>query len=283
MHTFKTFISGSTVLAYMVIGSGHFLDQSRLPNGRRDTIAFAATIPRKVYMYSVVPGGVNTPEELMAARRSDPVVAAHFADFGTHTRLTTLKEDMYVYVSYRKGDKVYYTKKKHKVCKGEVVITDGKNYARTRCANRLSKIFRPPALAFDEPTPPQFDYIDPPSTPDAVPGDALLASNYYGLPDASNYAPPALQAQTGANPGPPSPGTGFSGGPFDAGVPVLLPFGGATPAFFIPPAAPTTPVTPVNPVTPVTPVVVPEPAEWPFLAGALAGLLFLRNKIRKAA
>jgi hypothetical protein len=121
--------------------------------------------PRTIYQYSVVPGGVHTPEELAIARRTDPVVAAHFADFGVNTQITTLKEDMYAYVSYRKGDKVFYTRKKHKVCKGEVVITDGRNYARTRCANRLRTTLRPgkppkmPALPFDEPKPADFDVL----------------------------------------------------------------------------------------------------------------------------
>jgi len=283
VHTFKHLLSGSSLVAYLLVGSGHYVVKSAKPDGRKDTIAFAASIPRKIYQYSVVPGGVSTPAELEAARRSDPVVAAHFADFGENTRITTLKEDMYVYVSYRKGNKVYYTKKKHKVCKGEVVITDGKNYARTRCANRLSKIFRPPSLAFDEPTAPQFDYVDPPSAPDTFPGDPLLSANYYdGLPDASNYAPPAQQAVTGANPGPPVPSNSFSGGPSEVIFPQFLPIGGASPGVFIAPSGQTSSGggggggggggT-----------VVPEPAEWPFVLGSSAILLFLgRSRIKRA-
>ena len=72
---------------------------------------------------------------------------------------------MFVYVAYRIGDKVYYTKKKHKVCKGEEVITDGKNYARTRCANRMTKLFKAPGIVFNEPKPPELDLIEPPESP----------------------------------------------------------------------------------------------------------------------
>jgi hypothetical protein len=273
--TSKTFFTSGLLFAYLLVGSGHYVAKSFKADGRRETIAFAGTIPRKVYQYSVVPGGVFTPEELRAARRADPVVAMHFADFGQNTTLTTLKEDMYVYVSYRKGDKVYYTKKKHKVCKGEVVITDGKNYARTRCANRLSKIFRPPALAFDEPQAPQFDYVDPPASPDVVvTNDPLLATNYYGLPDGSGYAPPpAQQAQTGANPGPPVPAAGYetANGPI---YPQLLPLGGTSPALFIPPNKQV-----------VVVVVTPEPAEWPsvLVSFGVLSFLWLRNRQKRVA
>ena len=176
--TRKNFFSATVVFSYLLLGSGRYVPSTSGHDARREAQAFAATIPRRVYRYSVVPGGVYSPEELLMARRTDPVVALHFADFGSDTHLERLKEDMYVYISYRKGDKVYYSKKKHKVCKGEMVITDGKNYARTRCANRLSKVFRPPAVAYDEPTAPQFDYIEPPTPPETTPTDPLLTSNY---------------------------------------------------------------------------------------------------------
>ena len=189
MPTFKNFFTGVLVFAYLLIGSGHYVARATKPHARRAAKDFADSLPRKVYRYSVVPGGITSPEELAAARRSDPVVAAHFADFGKNTRLTTLQEDMYVYVSYRQGNKIYYTKKRHKVCKGEVVITDGKNFARARCANRLSRVFRPPALVFDEPSAPEFDYIDPPSIADVTPSDPLLASNIYGLPEGPSFIP----------------------------------------------------------------------------------------------
>jgi hypothetical protein len=270
----KNIFTGSLLVAYLLVGSGHYVTKTPKYDAHRDTAAFASTLPRKIYRYSVVPGGVNSPEELAAARRSDPVVAAHFADFGKNTWLTTLKEDMYVYVSYRKGDQVRYTKKKHKVCKGEVVITDGTNYARTRCANRITRVFRPPALAFDEPTPPQFDYIDPPSSPDVNPGDPALTSNYYDLPTGTGYNPP-LQAQTGANPGPPPPGKAFDSSQSEVIYPQAVPLASGPPGLL-------RPNIPQTVVTPPPPVVIPEPAEWPFVfASSMVLLLLGRRRVAK--
>jgi hypothetical protein len=262
----KNFFAGVVLLAYLLIGSGHYVVKPTKSDARQAVKDFAASIPRKVYRYSVVPGGITSPEELAEARRDDPVVAAHFADFGKNTRMTTLKEDMYVYVSYRQGNKIYYSKKRHKVCKGEVVITDGKNFARARCANRLSRVFRPPALTFDEPTAPEFDYIDPPSIPDITPAEPALTSN-YGLPEGPSYAPPAETAQTGASPGPPSPG-------FVGGTPIfpsLIPYAAGASGFFLPPNLNTQP----------TPPAVPEPSEWLLLllmCSAASLFLFLRKK-----
>lgn len=268
MLNLKNLFSGALVFAYLIVGSGQYIGRAQKPDARRDAREFAASIPRKVYAYSVVPGGVKSPDELAAARRSDPVVAAHFADFGTNTRITTLQEDMYVYVSYRQGNKIYYTKKKHKVCKGELVITDGKNYARARCANRLSRVFKAPTLAFDEPSAPQFDYVDPPQTPNAVPSNPLLTTGFYNLPDNVAYNAPQQPAQTGAAPGPATPSNAFAGpGP----IPALGTYAASAPAFFLPPLTNITP----------PPVTVPEPAEWALLAGMAAfgaGLILRKSR-----
>lgn len=120
------------------------------------TLAYQAT-HRKVYPHSIIAGGVYSAEELSRARRIDPVVAEHYADFGEDIRATQLSHDQLVYVSYRKAEKVYWTKTKHLVCKGEAVVTDGKNIARSRCGNRLSKT---PKLPHDktEPTETALNY-----------------------------------------------------------------------------------------------------------------------------
>ncbi len=272
MLTSKHFFSGGLVFAYLLIGSGHYVAFATKTDARSAARDFAATLPRKIYRYSVVPGGVTSTEEFERARRLDPVVAAHFADFGKNTRVTTLKEDMYVYVSYRMGNKVFFSKKKHKVCKGEVVITDGKNFARARCANRLSRVFRPPALAFDEPTAPQFDYIDPPSAPDVVPVDPYVASNFYGSPDVPGYGPPPPTAQTGAAPGAPSPSYELAGpNPI---LPSLVPYAAGAPGFFLPPNVPQTTAPPST--------TVPEPAEWPFLLASAAVLFMVASRRAKS-
>ncbi len=117
---------------------------------------------RPVYPYSVVPGGVRDVEELKWAAAHDPVVRAHYAGFDyDHARVVRLVLERTAYVSYRIGNKVYWTRRRITLRKGETVITDGRITARTKCGNRveevpqqLSSIEAPPML-FDEPRIPE--------------------------------------------------------------------------------------------------------------------------------
>jgi hypothetical protein len=114
---------------------------------------------RPVYPYSVVPGGVKDAQELKWAAQHDPVVAAHYAGFDyDHARVVRLVLARTAYVSYRIGNKVYWTRKRVKLKKGETVITDGKMTARTRCANRVEEVplaatsrAEPPVSAMEAP------------------------------------------------------------------------------------------------------------------------------------
>jgi len=114
---------------------------------------------RPVYRYSVVAGGVRDVRELKWAAQHDPVVAAHYAGFDyDHARMVKLVLARTAYVSYRIGNRVYWTRHRVSLKKGETVITDGKMTARTRCANRVEEVpqqatseSEPPAAKFDEP------------------------------------------------------------------------------------------------------------------------------------
>lgn len=114
---------------------------------------------RPVYPYSVVPGGVKDVRELKWAAEHDPVVRAHYAGFDyDKARVVRLVLARTVYVSYRIGNKVYWTRHRVTLKKGETVITDGKMTARTRCANRVEEVpqqahseSEPPAEKFEEP------------------------------------------------------------------------------------------------------------------------------------
>jgi len=130
------------------------------------------TSPRLIYPYSVVEGGVHQTEELKKAVQRDSVVARHYSDFDVEkARLVTNKTAKLVYVSYRVKDKVFWTKKKVKLAKGETLITDGKNYARTRCANRISES----AQAITSPQEPSTASFDTPIS--EAPGPVLVALN----------------------------------------------------------------------------------------------------------
>ena len=113
---------------------------------------------RPVYKYSVVPGGVKDAKELKWAAEHDPVVAAHYAGFDyDHARVVRLTLARTAYVSYRIGNKIYWTNHRISLRKGETVITDGKMMARTRCANRIEDV--PPQHTQYEP-PPDLNFED---------------------------------------------------------------------------------------------------------------------------
>jgi hypothetical protein len=94
---------------------------------------------RRVYPYSIVPGGVTDRIELARAVMADRVVAAHYAGFAIDkASLRTVDKARAVYVSYRKGDQVYWTARKVMLNEGESVLSDGQNEIRARCGNRIS-------------------------------------------------------------------------------------------------------------------------------------------------
>jgi PEP-CTERM motif len=116
---------------------------------------------RPVYPYSVVPGGVEDAKELKWVADHDPVVAAHYAGFDyDHARVVRLTLAKTVYVSYRIGNHIYWTRRRVNLHKGEKLITDGRMTARGRCANRVEEApqvaslpSEPPVMDFDEPMP----------------------------------------------------------------------------------------------------------------------------------
>lgn len=114
---------------------------------------------RPVYPYSIVPGGVRDAYELKQAAERDPVVRAQYAGFDyDHARVVRLTLARNVYLSYRIGNKVYWTRHPVVLKKGEEVITDGRKTARTKCGNRVEEQpqqatseAEPPAMKFEEP------------------------------------------------------------------------------------------------------------------------------------
>src|SRR5262249_15311308 len=94
---------------------------------------------RLVYPYSVVPGGVRSAAELRETAKHDPVVAAHYSGFDyDRARLIAVDHPRLVYVSYRKAGKIHWTSKQATLRAGEMLLTDGRITARTRCGNQVS-------------------------------------------------------------------------------------------------------------------------------------------------
>jgi hypothetical protein len=150
---------------------------------------------RTVYPYSVIVGGAQSPQELREAMAGDPVVAQHYADFDvTNARRVTLDAPKLVYVSYRIGNKVFWTKHKLALRKGEAMLSDGRNMARTRCGNRISVLpVRPNA-----PAEPSSSDLDGPEFP------AIASSPYLAA-----YSAPAPALFPGPVQSPGGPGAAF--------------------------------------------------------------------------
>ena len=103
---------------------------------------------RRIYPYSIVPGGLADRKELAHAIVMDKVVAVHYAAFeADKATVETVRKPRAVYVSYRKGDKVYWTAKKLHLAEGETLLSDGKNEIRGRCGNRISDVPQQPVEA----------------------------------------------------------------------------------------------------------------------------------------
>jgi hypothetical protein len=169
---------------------------------------------RPVYPYSLVPGGVKDAAELKWAAEHDPVVRAHYAGFDyDHARVVRLVLARTAFISYRIGNKVYWTRRRITLKKGETVITDGRITARTRCGNRveevpqqLSSVLEPPAVKFDEPMAPALGTAQqsPPVlfqsallTPPAGLGPPLEVFNPFGGGTWTPIFPPPLPGVCG--------------------------------------------------------------------------------------
>ena len=80
-------------------------------------------------------------DELKRVMEYDPVVSRHFQGFDyRRAHLVQVSEKQAMYVSYRIGDRVYWTRRKVTLHPGETLITDGTIVARARCGNRVAQV-----------------------------------------------------------------------------------------------------------------------------------------------
>lgn len=129
--------------AGMAVAFRYSLDRRTLQNG---STAMGARVPlieaslHPKYPYSVIPGGVYSAAELRQAIKNDPALSEHYAGFDTkNARLVRLTEDHYGYVSYRLKNQIFWTHRRLKLPKGELLLSDGSKYVRCRCGNRISE------------------------------------------------------------------------------------------------------------------------------------------------
>jgi hypothetical protein len=237
-------------------------------------------VKRKIYPYSIVAGGAQTLHEAKWAM-NDPAVQANYAaiDF-SQLKQVKLETNLTGYVSYRWGDKIYWTKKRLTLKAGETVFTDGVHIVRGRCLNCYSALPMSPTRP-TEPTEKAFD----------LPSEVTM----------TQYSFPKLPVMVPVIPIPP--------GELTPGVPALIPAMVGTTALgglwfplipIIPPihrhpGQPNTPGSPGSPSLPGVPppgsppgsppgvppiAVVPEPRYgWLLMAGFIAAILARRLRV----
>jgi hypothetical protein len=157
----------------------------------------ARLVSRPVYPYSVIRGGAESAPELKYDLAHDPVASQHYADFDvSKTRVMRLDHDEFMYVSYRMGDRVFWTNKKLRIPSGETLLTDGTHQARTRCGNRLCAFFTEPT----SPIQPAPEALELPPAPEMV---AVLIPPFSFPPTAPLPPPGPTPVTPPPQPGPP--------------------------------------------------------------------------------
>jgi hypothetical protein len=236
---------------------------------------------RPVYPYSVIPGGVEDVRELKWVAEHDPIVGAHYAGFNyAHAQVVRLALARTVYLSYRVGNHIYWTRRRITLHKGEKLITDGRMTARTRCANRVEEAPQQQAASPVEPAPQKFD------EPIRIGEGTAMPSPQFPFDSALLGRPhlPGFEAV-----GPLSLYDPFVGGSFIPLSPPPLPAGLCTPVKTKSTAAAVSGGTGKK-KTPVScevggggTEVVPEPGTWVLFASGLAAIYWrARHKLSRA-
>jgi hypothetical protein len=146
--------------------------------------SLATSSQRAVFPYSVVPGGVDSVDELRSAIAGDPIVAHHYSGFDlSKARVERLAAPRFAHVSYRLGARVYWTRRPLVLPAGERVITDGKMIARTRCGNQVAA---EPGIT--SPAEPNASILDTPTIPMSPCPTCALAP--VGAITAIGFVPP---------------------------------------------------------------------------------------------
>jgi hypothetical protein len=232
---------------------------------------------RIVYPYSVIPGGVSSPEDVLEAMRRDPVVARHYAGFDARrARVETLRQPRLAYVSYRVKDRVYFTRKPVRLFAGEQVITDGKTAIRARCGNKVEEAPQAEVSAEEPPeqvlNTPKLEAETQPEKAEALGAPKLESPRpEEETPLAAVVTPPGFAPLDirPAGPGgvwltPPPVGGGFlppAGSPPGGAPPATPPVAPPSPSPEPPPVSPPPSVPPTTP--PGTPPVTPPPVSPP--------------------
>jgi hypothetical protein len=148
---------------------------------------------RRIYPYSVIPGGIASVESLRNIVEHNPEIARHLRDFDLqHAKVVQVTEPRAVYVSYKIGSNIFWTTKRLMLAKGESLVTDGARTLRGRCGNDVSDVAVEPTW---EEEPPIAELDTPLSLPqvDAQPDlDPLPLLAYVSPDDSYGSTPPGF-------------------------------------------------------------------------------------------
>lgn len=236
------------------------------------TTMVATEVKRKVYPYSLVPGGAANVREAKIAM-TEPANRVNYADMDlAQLKQVKLTANLSGYLSYRWGDKIYWTKKALTLRAGETIFTDGTHIVRGRCLNCYSarpmlpvRPNEPSAKVLDTP-------VEMPLTVYAFPKLPLIAPELPVPPEELTPTVPVLAPVLS------TVGKTAGGGFWFPILPIIPPIH-RHPKQPSPPGSPQPPGSP--PVIPPV-AIVPEPRYgWLLLSGFLALLIY--HKRRRAA
>jgi hypothetical protein len=248
----------STAVQAISPGDSGVVESAEIPKVRSE---------RTFYLYSVIPGGVRSIQELKNAIAADPVVSAHYATFHLErARLIRLDRERSMHVSYRLGNEIFWTKRELTVKKGESLITDGVQTARTRCGNLVSETVAAAVYANEPPVEELDEQQKTPFSPGELEGDDRFPD--LELAPVENVPPPAGSAPIGRT------------DPIGHGT--SPPGPGPAPVIFLPPVSPGPIPYPTKPRRP--PVVnAPEPGTGIQLLVSVMVMIFLLIRWPKRA
>jgi hypothetical protein len=216
---------------------------------------------RRIYPYSVIPGGVFSVVSLKNIVEHNPEIARHLKDFDVQrAKVVQVTEPRAVYVSYRIGPNIFWTTKRLMLAKGESLVTDGTRTLRGRCGNDVSDV-RVDPTSVEEPsiseldTPLSLPHVDAQPDLDSLPILAYVSPDSTFIGGPTLFVPP-VGSSAGSKPTPPT----------DSASP---PSGPSAPPLIFPPFGPPESHTPI-PSTP--PVSTPEPSTLLLMLFGAAGV-----------
>ena len=131
----------------------------------------------------------HSVEDFRKTVQNDPVLAAHFSEFDwSVAKLGNQEEDIWTFVSYRKGPMIKRTTKPVKLPKGDQYITDGVRIVRTYCCNDYIAAPAPRVVGMVTPVAPPEERVDGPSRR-VEKNDTSLPSLTEALPEFLNKEP----------------------------------------------------------------------------------------------